>query len=71
MPRSFSWGEVRLKRASQDVNLLACFERSRPMSVRKVDASGTKGVGEGIEGGGMRAWRKRGCCVWQMTFVQV
>lgn len=39
----------------------------RPIKVRKVGASGTKGVGEGIGGGGMRAWRWRdwcGCWHW-------
>jgi hypothetical protein len=48
MPSSRSWALERLKRASQEGILEACLERSRPMRVRKVVASGTKGVGEGI-----------------------
>lgn len=67
MPRSLSCGEVRLKRASQDGILLAWVERPRPMSVRKVVASGTKGVGLGIEVGGTRACRNRGCCGWRIV----
>lgn len=52
MPSSLSCTEVRLKSADQDGILEACCERERPMSVRKVVASGTKGVGGG-GGGGM------------------
>lgn len=48
-----------MKRESQEVNLEECVESLRPMRVRKVGASGTKGVGEGMGGAGMRAWRGR------------
>lgn len=37
---------------SQEGSLLACFDMSRPISVRKVWTSGTNGVGDGtIEAG--------------------
>ena len=39
--------------------LEACWESCRPMRVRKVGGSGTKGVGGGIGGCGMEAWRWR------------
>ena len=55
-PSSLSWFEDREKRASQEVNLEVCFESCRPMRVRNVAGSGTKGVGEGI---GARCWRWR------------
>ena len=60
-PRSRSWPEVREKREGQLGILAACWERLRPMRVRKVGGSGTKGVGEGIGEGvvEVRAWRQR------------
>lgn len=33
----------------------------RPIRVRKVSTSGTKGVGLGIRAAGMLAWRQRSC----------
>ena len=50
---------MRLKRASQVGILEACWESCRPIRVRKVGGSGTKGVGGGIGGCGMDAWRSR------------
>ena len=47
MPISFSCGDDSVKSSSQVENLEECFESSRPMSVRKVLVSGTKGVGSG------------------------
>ncbi len=60
-PRSRSWPEVREKRDGQLGILAACWERLRPIRVRKVDGSGTKGVGGGIGGWvvEVRAWRQR------------
>ena len=49
-PRSRSWPEVREKREGQLGILAACWERLRPIRVRNVGGSGTKGVGEGIGG---------------------
>jgi hypothetical protein len=40
--------EVRVKRAFQEGILEVCWESWRPMSLRKVSTSGTKGVGGGI-----------------------
>ena len=53
--------EEREKRDCQVGILPECCERLRPMSLRKVEASGTKGVGWGIGGGEVeaRAWRWR------------
>lgn len=39
-----------MKRASQEVILDECLDISRPIRVRKVWTSGTKGVGEGTVG---------------------
>lgn len=50
---------MREKRDCQVGILAACCERLRPMSLRKVEASGTKGVGWGIGGCEVRAWRWR------------
>lgn len=60
-PRSRNWPEVREKREGQLGILAACWERLRPIRVRKVGGSGTKGVGEGIGRGvvEVRAWRQR------------
>ena len=60
-PRSRSWPEVREKREGQLGILAACWERLRPIRVRKVGGSGTKGVGDGIGLGvvEVRAWRQR------------
>jgi len=43
---------VREKRKDHDGNLEVCLERPRPIRVRKVGTSGTKGVGSGIILGG-------------------
>ena len=53
--------EVSEKRDAQVGNLAAWVERLRPMRVRKVDGSGTNGVGSGIGGWRLvrRAWRCR------------
>jgi hypothetical protein len=48
-----------VKRASQEGNLEACLLRLRPMRVRKVDASGTKGIGAGIGRTLDELWRER------------
>lgn len=53
MPSSLSCGEVREKRASHEGNLLAYLLRPRPIRVRKVGTSGTKGRGWGIGGAGL------------------
>ena len=50
-PSSRSWGPVREKRECQVGNLAVWRVRSRPIRVRKVGGSGTKGVGGGIGGG--------------------
>lgn len=49
---------MRLKRADQDGILEACWLSLRPISVRNVGASGTKGVGWGGGGGIRRPWRR-------------
>lgn len=49
-----------MKREGQLGILAACWDRLRPIRVRNVGASGTKGMGEGI--GGLLeacAWRQR------------
>lgn len=48
-----------MKRSFHEVNFGACFESSRPMSVRKVVVSGTKGVGSGIRLAEMCLCRRR------------
>lgn len=63
MPSSFSSGEVSVKSLSQDSIFAACADRPRPMRVRKVETSGTKGVGRGTGEGLMVLWRDR-CCCW-------
>lgn len=52
---------MREKRDVQVGILAECWERLRPIKVRKVEGSGTKGVGWGIVGCEevMRAWRQR------------
>lgn len=52
---------MRLKSDSQEVILGACLESCRPMRVRKVGASGTKGVGCGMGGRGREECRERIC----------
>lgn len=47
MPSSFSCVEVSEKRAFQSGILALCEESLRPMRLRKVFTSGTKGVGDG------------------------
>lgn len=47
MPASFSCSEVYVKRDCQEGILDDWEERFRPMSLRKVSTSGTKGVGCG------------------------
>lgn len=42
----------------------ACLDSWRPMRVRKVEASGTKGVGCGTGGRGSEEWRLRTHCLW-------
>ena len=44
-PRDLSCGEERVKSSSHEENLEACSFSCRPMRVRKVLTSGTKGVG--------------------------
>jgi len=56
-----------VKRADQSGILEAWVERERPIRERKVGTSGTKGVGEGIGGVGMRAWRLRAWFWWRLT----
>lgn len=51
MPSSASSDEVRVNSASQVAILVACWLRSRPISVRKVSTLGTKDVGSGTWGG--------------------
>lgn len=53
--------DVSENNASHDSILLACADSFRPMSVRKVVASGTKGVGEGILVGFIDVCRFRFC----------
>lgn len=67
MPRFLSCGEVRVKRASQEGILEAWVESLRPIKVRKVVVSGTKGVGLGTGGMAMGLWRRR-CCCWFWWF---
>lgn len=50
--------EFKVKSSSHEGILLACFDISRPMSVRKVWTSGTKGVGDGT-GEGAFLWSDR------------
>lgn len=69
MPSSRSWGDVREKRASQVGNLAVCELRPRPMSVRKVLTSGTKGVGDGIIGALLACWCA--CRVWMVWWMVV
>lgn len=59
MPSSLSSSDVREKSDCHDGNLLACLLRPRPMSVRNVSTSGTKGRGSGIGGAGRALWRHR------------
>ena len=47
MPSCFSSGEVRENKESHEGNLLAYLFIPRPISVRKVCTSGTKGTGSG------------------------
>lgn len=51
-PRDLSCGEERVKSSSHEENLEAWSLSCRPMRVRKVGTSGTKGVGGGMVGGG-------------------
>lgn len=59
MPASRSWSEVSENRASQVGILALCCDMLRPIRVRKVWGSGTKGVGRGIRAGVMFACRQR------------
>lgn len=63
MPNSLSSGEVREKRAFHEGNLLAYLLRPRPIRVRKVGTSGTKGTGLGIGCAGRVLWSCRICPV--------
>ena len=54
MPSSFNWGDVKEKRAFQVCILLPCWLRLRPIKVRKVWTSGTKGIGRGVRGAFIR-----------------
>ena len=49
-PSSRSCSDERENRASHVGNLLACCRSPRPIRVRKVSTSGTKGMGAGISG---------------------
>jgi hypothetical protein len=59
MPRSRSSRDESWNISSQDVNLAVCLERERPISVRKVAWSGTKGMGAGMGGRRMCTCRHR------------
>lgn len=61
MPRSLSWSEVKENKAFQDGIFDACWLRLRPMRVRNVCVSGTKGVGRGIGAALMLSCRQRHC----------
>lgn len=61
MPNSLSSDDVAEKRFSHDENLDACLLRPRPMRVRKVGTSGTKGQGLGIGCRGRDLCRNRIC----------
>ena len=64
MPSSRNCSEVCVKSARQDVILEACWLRPRPISVRNVWTSGTKGVGGGMYWRSGRSWwRSRSCGV--------
>lgn len=67
MPSSLSSGDVSENSASQEGNLLACLLRPRPMSVRNVSTSGTKGRGSGIVGAGRVLCRHR---IWTLGAVK-
>ena len=51
-PRFLSCSDDKENSSSQELSLGANSERERPMSERKVETLGTKGVGAGISGAG-------------------
>lgn len=69
MPCSRSSGELSVKRLSQDGNLLACLDMSRPINERKVGTSGTNGVGDGTGGLATFLWRDRTHCLEIMLML--